>query len=68
MTQLRIQVLQAWKRCLKVTGNVFKNDPSALAIGKYFITVVNRGQMPSYAVGSVIRNKTGIEIGAFCFF
>ena len=34
MTQLRIQVLQAWKRCLKVTGNVFKNDPPALTIGK----------------------------------
>jgi len=32
MTQLRIQVLQAWKRCLKVTGNVFKNDPPALTI------------------------------------
>merc|ERR1719427_237044 len=32
MSQLRIEVLQAWKRCLKVTGNVFKNDPPALAI------------------------------------
>ena len=46
MTQLRIQVLQAWKRCLKVTGNVFKNDPPALTIGKPQIprfTVAPRG-------------------------
>ena len=53
MTQLRIQVLQAWKRCLKVTGNVFKNDPPALTIGKILISrfiVVLRGRTATRCV------------------
>ena len=64
MTQLRIQVLQAWKRCLKVTGNVFKNDPPALTIGKPQIprfTVTPRGGTAARCV----LEKSCIQLKSF---
>ena len=70
MTQLRIQVLQAWKRCLKVTGNVFKNDPPALTIGKPQIprfTVAPRGGTAARCVleKNCIQLKTIWDDGIF---